>query len=77
MRVTAPNSEQRSESATARQTGFCPEVCREETRERSIVGPQLCVVVCVATLASLPVSHEFALYRSGTGEWQGTATKAA
>jgi hypothetical protein len=31
----------------------------------------ICVVVCVVTLASLPVSKEFGRCRSGTGKGQG------
>jgi len=38
---------------------------------------EFCVVTCVVTLASLPVSRDFAPCRSGTGEGQGTAAKVA
>ena len=52
----------------------------EGSRERAdfpILDEQFCVVTCVVTLASLPVSGAVDRCRSGTGEGQGTAPKAA
>ena len=49
---------------------------RQLADNRGVVT-RFCVVSCVVTQASLPVSRKFAHCRSGTGEAQGTANKPA
>jgi|SRR6516162_491219 len=42
---------------------------------REKLGPKFCVVDCVVTLASLPVSRQFTPCRSSTDDGQRTCTK--
>jgi hypothetical protein len=55
------------ELSNFRQKEFWTALCLEALQCRTANG---CVVVCVVTLASVPVSGEFAQCRSGTGERQ-------